>query len=285
MDLKFLGTSAGEQYPGIWCNCENCSKARSLGGKNIRRNSCLLIDKNTLIDLPYEIVSQTRDFNVDLTAVENLLVTHSHKDHFHPYILLWRYSKDNEATLKDKKLGPRFSPLPQLNVYGNKEVCRLVAEELPGEIKDYALTLNEIHPFEEFEMEGKKIVPVLANHSAGKDETPLNFIISDESSTIFYGLDSGWFLPESYEFIKNFKFDMVIVESTFGLASIDRQHFDFEKVKKAAELFQDDALLKENGFIMATHLSPHHSPLHDEAEAYFENENVEVAFDGMERKI
>jgi phosphoribosyl 1,2-cyclic phosphate phosphodiesterase len=211
MKLKFLGTSAGEQYPGIWCECANCSKARDLGGKNIRRNSCLCIDDEILLDLPYEIASQSREFNVKLTAINSLLLTHSHKDHFHPYILLWR-QRDERASLDVQKYGLEFSVLPEMNVFGNAEVCRLIKEELGGDLDKYFLILYEARPFEEFKIGNKKVMPVPANHSTGKDECPLNYIVSDGDATFFYGLDSGWFLPESYEVIKKYKYDAVVVE-------------------------------------------------------------------------
>lgn len=285
MKLKFLGTSAGEQYPGIWCNCANCAQAKALEGRNIRRNSCLCIDDKTLVDFPYEIVSQTRDFGIELATIETILVTHSHKDHFHPYILAWRFAANNDTGLNIEKFGPRFSPLPLTDLYGNREVCRLARQELPEKPENYALNLHEIYPFAEFGWGSKTVMPIRANHRTGKTETPLNFIISDGTATLFYGLDSGWFLPETYEVIRKYKFDAVIVEGTFGLASVDGQHFDFEQVKAAKRLFADDGLLKNGSAFIATHFCPHHSPLHDEIKAYFADENIIPAYDGMEITI
>jgi phosphoribosyl 1,2-cyclic phosphate phosphodiesterase len=237
-----------------------------------------------LVDFPYEIVSQTRDFGVDLQGVKTILVTHSHKDHFHPYILAWRFAINNDICLNIEKFGPRFSPLPLTTLYGNREVCRLTGEEL-GKLENYALSLHEIHPFEEFGCGGKTVMPVRANHHTEKTEPPLNFIIFDGVSTLFYGLDSGWFLPETYEVIKKYKFDAVIVEGTFGLASVDEQHFDFKQVKAAKQLFAGDGLLKKGSAFIATHFCPHHSPTHDEIEAYFAGENIIPAYDGMEIEI
>ena len=33
MKITFLGTGAGEGYPGLWCQCVHCSYARKHGGK------------------------------------------------------------------------------------------------------------------------------------------------------------------------------------------------------------------------------------------------------------
>ena len=51
MRLTFLGTSAGENYPALWCNCPNCVYARRHGGKNIRQNTCTMLDDDVMLDL------------------------------------------------------------------------------------------------------------------------------------------------------------------------------------------------------------------------------------------
>lgn len=36
MKITYYGTAAGEAWPGVFCRCELCEKARALGGRNIR---------------------------------------------------------------------------------------------------------------------------------------------------------------------------------------------------------------------------------------------------------
>ena len=36
MKLTYYGTAAAEGFPGIFCECKYCKRARSLGGKNFR---------------------------------------------------------------------------------------------------------------------------------------------------------------------------------------------------------------------------------------------------------
>ena len=52
MRIKYLGTAAAEGVPGIFCDCENCKRARKLGGKNIRTRSQAILDDTLLIDFP-----------------------------------------------------------------------------------------------------------------------------------------------------------------------------------------------------------------------------------------
>ena len=51
MKITFLGTSAGESYPAVWCDCENCTYARAHGGRNLRMNTGTMIDSDTLLDM------------------------------------------------------------------------------------------------------------------------------------------------------------------------------------------------------------------------------------------
>jgi phosphoribosyl 1,2-cyclic phosphate phosphodiesterase len=89
MKITFLGTSAGEEYPGIWCECENCIKARLWGGKNIRRNSSVILDGDVMIDIGKTAHIQAQLFGVDLLKIKTLLSTHSHKDHLNTHTF-WR---------------------------------------------------------------------------------------------------------------------------------------------------------------------------------------------------
>lgn len=52
-------------------------------------------------------------------------------------------------------------------------------------------------------------------------------------------------------------------------------------MKRAHELFVKDKLLKRGAAFIATHFSPHHSPLHHEIEKFFGKENIIAAYDGM----
>ena len=66
MKITFLGTSAGEEYPGIWCECPNCSKARGLGGKNIRRNSAIVVDGDAMVDIGKTAHIQAERFGINI---------------------------------------------------------------------------------------------------------------------------------------------------------------------------------------------------------------------------
>lgn len=286
MRFIFLGTSAGEQYPAFWCRCENCRKARDKGGKNIRKSSCAWISPDCLIDFPPEIFMQAARFNIPIIETNFFLITHSHEDHFFPYLLAWRKMSSNIKLPPDKSsLGPRFSALKTLQIFGNNTVCTKTKKYLNKDLNEYAIKINRAVPFQKFELGKMKIIPILANHPDG-EEKGLNYIIQKDGKTIFYGLDTGWFLPESEIYLKKCKFDLVVLEGTFGYAGeCGNEHFNFKKLLAAHQLFEKGKLLKKNACFLVSHLSPHFSPPHDEIAPIMRRKGIIVAYDGMEIKL
>lgn len=282
MQFTFLGTSAGEQYPGFWCRCENCEKARRLGGRNIRKNSCACFAGDTLLDFGVEIFMQAERFGVQVIDMKHLLVTHSHEDHFCPYLLLWR-RMDPSLPLPPPKnaVGPRFSPLDTLHVYGNEPVCDGVRQFVRGEPGEWAMEITQVEPLCEFAAGPMRVVPLQANHPDRGGHSGLNYIIHREGRTILYATDTGWFLPESYEEVAKHKYDLAVVEGTFGYGADCEAHMDFRKLERLRQQFRRDQLLKPGALFCATHIAPHFTPVHDEIAPLMADKGVTVAYDGM----
>lgn len=281
MEIVFLDTSAGEQYPGVWCKCENCQKARRLGGHNIRRNSCAWLSPDCLIDFTPEVFIQCDRFGVPIVDAKYLLVTHSHEDHFYPVMLGWRYMSP-KITLPPKQTesGPRFSDLEFLRLYGNKDVCDWVMKCVGKRLNECRMEVNQIEPFRPYDLGSMRIMALLGNH---QDRTvkAYNYIIERDGRTILYALDTGWFLPESLAEIEKHRFDLAVIEGTFGYGAESEGHFNFRKLLEAHKLFQERGLLKPSGIFCVTHLCPHWSPVHDEIAPVLGQKGITVAYDGM----
>ena len=84
MKIKYLGTAAAEGIPAVFCECETCQKAMSLGGKNIRTRSQALIDGKLLIDFPADTYIHSLMYGIKLCDIKHCLITHSHSDHLYP---------------------------------------------------------------------------------------------------------------------------------------------------------------------------------------------------------
>ena len=90
MKIQYLGTAAAEGYPALFCECENCTKAKKLGGKNIRSRSQALIDDKLLIDYNADTNLHYITHKFNLPNIKHCLITHGHHDHFYPMDLLAR---------------------------------------------------------------------------------------------------------------------------------------------------------------------------------------------------
>jgi phosphoribosyl 1,2-cyclic phosphate phosphodiesterase len=291
MRLRFLGTSAGELYPGLWCRCANCAAARASDDPRDRRQSATVAVYPrgtddpaglTLIDFPPEIASQCERHGVDLTRLERLLVTHSHGDHWFPYLLRWRArpAAVSETPPTDTG-GPRFTPLPTLRVYGNAAVESILRRELGDHLEAYDLTHARVAAGERLTVGPLTVTPLAANHDVGREDVVHYVLTAPDGATVLYGLDGDSFLPETRAALRAFRFDAVILESTYGLGN-GRNHRNFARVIEEADWFRAEGLMKPDGRIIATHFSPHHCPPHARTAVYLAEHGVEAAYDGLE---
>jgi phosphoribosyl 1,2-cyclic phosphate phosphodiesterase len=130
MIIKLLGTAAFEGIPALFCNCEICRESRALAGRNIRKRSSAIIDNKIALDFTNDTLSHVIDYNLDLSQLEHLFITHSHSDHFNYY------------DLKAKLGWFTNSGNPVLNVYANENCVDLAYSNVK-----YCDTVNEYIKF------------------------------------------------------------------------------------------------------------------------------------------
>ena len=290
MKLRFLGTSAGELYPGIWCRCRNCEAARNGTPEDNRQSAALYIEPDDpagsrlLIDFPPEIASQALRHHVPLAQVQHLLVTHSHGDHWHPYQLRWRGRPAEMVSQNEpppvRYGGPRFTELARLHIWGNEAVEAVLRRELGADLDHYDIEFHRIKAGEGFQAGSFRVDTVAANHDVGREDA-VHFIIRSPGKTLLYGLDGDTFLPETRNLLRQYRFDMVILESTYGHGD-GGNHRNFARVISEAERFRSEGLLTETGEVIAVHFSPHHCPPHSVCADFLHRHDIVAAWDGME---
>lgn len=52
MKIRYLGTTAAEGWPALFCSCSVCTHAREQGGKNLRTRTQAILDGEMLLDFP-----------------------------------------------------------------------------------------------------------------------------------------------------------------------------------------------------------------------------------------
>ena len=86
MKIKILGSCGGEDFPAPLCNYEHCETARKMGNKSLRSLHQAIINDDLLIDFPADRNAHCLRFGVRLGNLQNVLITHSHPDHYVPHL-------------------------------------------------------------------------------------------------------------------------------------------------------------------------------------------------------
>src|SRR5579871_1738434 len=202
MKVTLLGTSGAEGWPGLFCRCDACAKARKLRGKNIRTRCSALIDDVLKIDFPPDILHQVIVNDVDLRAMTALLFTHGHDDHFSAPEL--QYLSDYFVTTKITK------PLP---VYGPPEVIGFLEHRL--DLHRVPISLHTMEPWTTVCVAGYRVTPILAQHDPS--QTCFNFIIKNkQGATLLYAADTGWYEEPTWQFLRGVHLDGVVAECSKG---------------------------------------------------------------------
>lgn len=287
MKLTFLGTGAGETYPGYWCECPHCTYARKHRGKNLRTNSSMVIDEELLIDIGPSCFDNAARFGVNLSKLKTLLVTHPHEDHLYPQHLRWRNTDESLLPLtyveKMRHGGPRFTDIPQLNIYGNSFVMETLRKSL-DDMEELKINLHEIREGKEEKTDGYRILPVRGNHGSQQGFSH-SYIIQKDEKTLLYALDSGSYDEDQFALIQEYQYDAVIMEGTTGLNEQYGGHMCLVNNIRIRERLKENKCLRENSRFLLTHLSPHWCPPHDWYESIVASEGLELAYDGLQIEI
>lgn len=268
MEIQLLGTGAAEGWPGLFCRCEACGKARKLRGKNIRTRASALIDDALKIDLPPDTLHQVIEHNVDLGCLQSLLFTHAHDDHF--------CMEELQYMGKYFVAPPRSFRLP---IYGPPEVidalsARYNLAEVPMEL--HALTAWQSASVGEYQ-----ITPIIAQHDPKL--TCFNYIIEDaDGAKLLYASDTGWYEEPTWDFLRSVKFDGMVIECTKGVVKTDYAgHLDFDQVVAMRQKLIDCGSFLPESPVITTHFSHHGGLMHDELQAAFAPHHIEPGYDGI----
>ncbi len=287
MKITFLGTSAGESYPAIWCDCPNCTYAREHGGRNIRMNTGSMIDDDILLDMNSCGFYTTARLGVSLTGIRHLLVTHAHSDHLTMEPLYWRQVTPGAVEASEAErvsmISPRFTSLPLMTVYGNSEVRERFSREASGLFCErMRLAFEEIREGERVEKENLAFTPVRAQHSALSH----TYIIERGGKTLLYALDAGGYDDDMLALLLKNRYDAVVMEGTFGNSANETPgHMNSTGCIRFRRMLIEKGCISEGTPFFLTHLCPHWTPPYDLYAPEMAEKGFTVAYDGMIAEI
>ncbi len=295
--MIFLGTGAAELLPDPFCDCTICADARK--SRFLRRRSAFMLDDNTLIDFGPEVASAVFEFGMSFCALENILITHTHNDHF----ALSNLGLLNMSLKKyDKPVNLYISEMAWAWLQG---VWESAAEpyskhvEFAKLINDKLVKVTRVKPFKEFEMRSQKhsytVLPVLGNHRVGtheESEQALNYVITFNGGKlcgkrILYASDTGLYGEETISTLKDVHLDFVVMEAGGGTQeqTTELNHLSASGFIRQIETLREIGAVNEHSRIYATHIGHVKQTLnHSSLQEYFDANSglrISVAYDGM----
>lgn len=268
MKMTLLGTSSAEGWPGLFCRCEACGKARQLGGKNIRTRAAALIDDVLKIDFPPDTLYHVIRYNLDLRCLRALLFTHAHDDHFSAPELQYRSEHFVPAPIKEA-----------LPIYGPTDVIHCLEHRL--DIGHVPVELHPLAPWETVTIADYRVTPIIAQHDPS--QMCFNYIIQDpDGATLLYATDTGWYHEPTWEFLEAFALDAIVVECAKGpVEGGYMAHMCIpEVIRMRNRLIARGAFHPESPMI-TTHFSHLGGLMHDELNAVLNPHGIEAGYDGM----
>lgn len=272
MKIQYLGTAAAEALPAPFCNCRICENARRKGGKEVRTRSQAVIDDCLVVDYPCDTYDHMIRFGLDMRKVEHVLLTHSHSDHFYP----------EDIILKRPDVAVELTGV--LHIYGNEVNQEKYEEAVRKENRpmesftDYQC-YHTIHPFETFSLGNYTVTSLAANHDTR--EECLLYLINDGQHTLFYGNDSGLFPDGTWDYLKNYKLDIVSLDCTMLKLGRVFNHMNLEDVLLVKERMLTEGMADEQTVFVLTHFSHNGGMTAEELDVFAKENGFLAAYDGF----
>ncbi len=273
MKITFFGTAASEGFPGLFCSCKYCIRARELGGKNIRGRSQALIGDDLLIDLPPDTMSYFQRYRVRGDKIKTLLITHGHSDHYFPHDLCLRgswYAHDMAEEFLDV--------ICPDSVFDD---CSRTLEKADDDVKK-GIRLKRASLYEPMEINGYKIIAMRARHDFSR--SAVIYTVERDGKCLLYAHDTGYFYDEVFDYIKDkgIRFDFASFDCTnaFLPSKETDSHMGFDNVERVIDRLKTMGAVDKKALLFVNHFSHNGNALHEYLEVRASKIGCKVSFDG-----
>jgi len=259
VELLFLGTGAadwGMKYPPL---------EKKLGRGEVRGMSSMLVNGHILIDCGPTVLDVMKRYNVDPAGITDILLTHTHADHFH---------QDTLLAITDAR---RDAGLAPLRFWAGPEALKRVPESCRVETCPVVIGKT-------FKMHGFGVTGLESNHFVSPKEKCLIYLVEGASKNFLYATDSSWLLTSTWRYLMSKKLDVLIWDATVGEGKGDYrifEHNDFAMIRHMNQTLTNRKILKPDAKIILTHMARTLHPAHNQLEKKLLPEGLIPAYDGM----
>lgn len=282
MKLRFLGTAAATSMPLVFCNCEICKQARINKGKDFRKRASAVINNEMLIDLSPDLCSMANLYDIDLGKIKYLLQTHSHSDHFDGGHFITRWSEYATRNLTHLDIFCSNGTANDINHWVNEEEPTFDLFDKNWQ-KDMNYQLHILKHNDSIKYNNYEIRAINSLHDDRIES--LVYIISSNNKKILYGTDLLEISLESWNILKEYKLDLVILDQTYGEGFNNGGHLDAGKVVNIINKMKKENIINENTLVYATHISHEGNNTHEKMEKEAIQNGYHIAYDGLEIQL
>jgi phosphoribosyl 1,2-cyclic phosphate phosphodiesterase len=273
MKITILGSAAAEGYPGLFCDCENCRTAREKGGKDLRARAAVLVNDDLLIDFGPDLLAAALRYNIELTRLRLLLVTHFHGDHWYSENLMFRHQWFRATELSELHIIANTRLNSEIEALCNYH--RIVKEDL-------VIKTTILEPFAALQADSYHIRALPAEHNPDTD--PLIYTISQDGIRLIYASDTGLLAEPTWQALCGYKANLLIMEMTMGELS-GEHHMGRQNFLTTVDRMRKEGTISDDCQTIANHFSHHCTPPHDELEKELAALGIIAAYDGLSIEV
>lgn len=231
--------------------------------QEFRKYTHSLLNDTILLD----IGSMTYQFEEDavlkarFARVRQVLITHTHSDHFSREALL-RLAQDNGA----------------ITVYLDASCTDMVPEHP-------SITVCPVSNGDTLSFDGYTVHVFSSNHLTERaNEQTHHYVIDTPSGkSVFYGLDGAWLRTDEAKYLMHHPVDLMVLDATSAVSNDFRtfEHNTLDMLKLMIPVLHANGMLKQDGMIYADHLAKTLHPAHNAAAAALSAIGMQTAYDGL----
>jgi ribonuclease BN (tRNA processing enzyme) len=261
MRLLFVGTGAADwpmEYSG-----DLSAAARG----EVRGCASLLVDGRVLVDCGPTVPAALRMLGVPLAQIEDVLVTHSHGDHFDVSAL---------AGIATARGGA-----PPLRVWADAGAAARCPQTADLEVRPLAAHAQ-------VQGGGIAVTALPANHEVAAAEQALHFLLDQDGARCLYATDGAWLLRETWAALRERPLAALIWDGTIGETAGDwriYEHNSVDMVRVMLQTLRQYGVVGEHTQVLLTHLARTLCAPHDQMAARLAAEGLVPAHDGMVVKL
>ena len=273
MKLTYFGTAAAEGLPAPFCDCPICTQARNEKGKNVRSRSQALVDDSLLLDFPADSYYHFLQNDVNMLQVTDLLITHSHSDHWYVRDLIIVF--------------PPFGHHREdytLTLHGNESVCDKLEEAASaGNTRVFeTVKVDRVKAFQTFQAGEYQVTPLPADHCYS--ENALFYLIERDGKALLYAHDTGYFLDSVWEYLatrKDLHLGLVSLDCTHGFEDQMTNHMSFSSNALVRDRLIEMGLADSETIFVCNHFSHNCGGTYPQVSVRAQEQGMLASYDGM----